>query len=125
MQSTEQLMAQLQQKRHLRRHLRQRAEAALQESLLVNAQLQQEIHDRQATQQDHQCLEREFLDIKQRLEAFFCETLDGFFFMMMAHIRRDKTVNQEAVLDYVFSHQHVTRVNSTIPAQYGAVEGQL
>jgi PAS domain S-box-containing protein len=55
-----------------------------------------------------------------RLELFFSQSLDGFFFMMLDEpVRWDETVDKEAVLDYVFEHQRVTKVNDAMLAQYG------
>jgi PAS domain S-box-containing protein len=65
MQSTAELMDQLQQERDLRRQV----EVALQDSLLVNAQMRQELADRQAVLRDRESLELELLDSKQQLEA--------------------------------------------------------
>jgi PAS domain S-box-containing protein len=119
MRSTAQLMDQLQQEKNLRQQL----EAALQESHRANAQLRQELADRQGALMDRQRLEQELLDSKQRLEAFFAQSLDGFFFMMIDQpIRWDETLDREAILDYVFSHQHMVRVNAAMLAQYGATE---
>ncbi len=70
MQSTAELMDQLQQERDLRRQV----EVALQDSLLVNAQMRQELADRQAALRDRERLERELLDSKQQLEA--CKRLE-------------------------------------------------
>jgi|SoiMethySBSTD1v2_1073268.scaffolds.fasta_scaffold00065_53 PAS domain S-box-containing protein len=56
-----------------------------------------------------------------RLELFFSQSLDGFFFMMIDQpVRWDDTVEKESVLDYVFEHQRVTKANDAILAQYGA-----
>jgi len=62
------------------------------------------------------------LDESRRLlELFFAQSLDGFFFMMLDEpVRWDERVDKEAVLDYVFAHQRVTRVNRAMAAQYGA-----
>jgi PAS domain S-box-containing protein len=62
------------------------------------------------------------LDESRRLlELFFAQSLDGFFFMMLDDpVRWDESVDKEAVLDYVFAHQRVTRVNGAMAAQYGA-----
>jgi transcriptional regulator with GAF, ATPase, and Fis domain len=55
-----------------------------------------------------------------RLEVFFSQSLDGFFFMMLDEpVRWDVTVDKEAVLDYVFTHQRVTKINDAMLAQYG------
>jgi PAS domain S-box-containing protein len=114
--------------------LRQQAEEALQQAndrleirvqerttklVQVNAQLQQEIKERKQ-------LELELLNSQQLLEAFFSQSLDGFFFMMLDRpIRWDETIDRESVLDYVFSHQRMTRVNAAMLAQYGASQAQF
>jgi formate hydrogenlyase transcriptional activator len=57
----------------------------------------------------------------ERLELFFSQSLDGFFFMMIDEpVRWDDAVDKERVLDYVFDHQRVTKVNDAMLAQYGA-----
>jgi len=61
-----------------------------------------------------------------RLEMFFSQSLDGFFFMMLdAPIRWDDSVDKDEVLDYVFAHQRVTKVNDAMLAQYGATREQF
>ena len=49
-----------------------------------------------------------------RLEHFFSQSLDGFFFMMLDepiawHDRADK----DALLDYALDHHRVTKANGT------------
>jgi len=67
------------------------------------------------------------LDESRRLlELFFAQSLDGFFFMMLDEpVRWDESVDKEAVLDYVFAHQRITRVNRAMAAQYGAPPEEL
>jgi PAS domain S-box-containing protein len=61
-----------------------------------------------------------------RLELFFSQSLDGFFFMMLDEpVKWDETVDKEAVLDYVFSHQRVTKVNDAMLAHYGVEREQF
>ncbi|MCI0691779.1 sigma 54-interacting transcriptional regulator [candidate division KSB1 bacterium] len=61
-----------------------------------------------------------------RLELFFSQSLDGFFFMMLDEpVRWDDTVDKDKVLDYVFSHQRMTKVNDAMLAQYGATREQF
>jgi PAS domain S-box-containing protein len=61
------------------------------------------------------------MDAADRLELFFSQSLDGFFFMMIDQpIRWDDSIDKESVLDYVFEHQRVTKVNDAMLAQYGA-----
>jgi PAS domain S-box-containing protein len=55
------------------------------------------------------------------LELLFSQSLDGFFFMMLDEpIRWDDCADKERLLDYVFEHQRVTKVNDAMLAQYGA-----
>ncbi len=61
-----------------------------------------------------------------RLEMFFSQSLDGFFFMMLDEpVRWDDTVDKDKVLDYVFLHQRMTKVNDAMLAQYGATREQF
>jgi PAS domain S-box-containing protein len=67
--------------------------------------------------------ELELLGNQSRLEAFFLQSPDGLFFMMLdCPIQWDVSVDKEAVLDYVFVHQRVTKVNTAMLAQYHAAE---
>ena len=60
------------------------------------------------------------------LEAFFERSQDGFFFMMIDRpIEWGPAVDKDAVLDYVFSHQRMTRVNPAIAAQFRARPEEL
>src|SRR2546426_864778 len=57
------------------------------------------------------------------LELFFSQSLDGFFFMMLDEpIRWDDTVDKVAVLNYVFEHQRITKINDAMLQQYGATQ---
>ena len=61
------------------------------------------------------------METDDRLELFFSQSLDGFFFMMLDEpVRWDDSVDKERVLDYVFEHQRITKANDAILAQYGA-----
>lgn len=60
------------------------------------------------------------------LDLFFSQSLDGIFLMMLDEpVQWDDTVDKEKVLDYVFDHQRITRINQTMLDQYGATEEQL
>ncbi len=67
------------------------------------------------------------LEESQRLlELFFAQSLDGFFFMMLDEpVRWDDSTDKEALLDWVFEHHRITRVNDAMAAQYGARPEQL
>lgn len=60
------------------------------------------------------------------LEAFFERSQDGFFFMMLDEpIEWGSHVDQDAVLDYVFSHQRMTKVNPAMATQFRATPSEL
>ncbi|HXG97682.1 MAG TPA: ATP-binding protein [Gemmatimonadales bacterium] len=60
------------------------------------------------------------------LEAFFERSQDGFFFMMLDQpIEWGPSVDKEAVLDYVFVHQHMTKVNPAMAQQFRATPETL
>jgi signal transduction histidine kinase len=55
------------------------------------------------------------------LERFFSQSLDGFFFMMLDEpVEWGEHVNKDHVLEYVFEHQRMTKVNTAIVAQFNA-----
>jgi PAS domain S-box-containing protein len=61
-----------------------------------------------------------------RLELFFSQSLDGFFFMMLDEpVQWDDSTDKDAVLDYVFGHHRVTKVNDAMLAQYGATREEF
>ena len=62
------------------------------------------------------------------LEAFFESSQDGFFFMMLDEPidwGGGPGVDKEAVLDYVFSHQRMTKVNPAMAKQFRATPTEL
>ena len=62
------------------------------------------------------------------LEAFFERSQDGFFFMMLDQPIEwgpPPQVDQDAVLDYVFSHQRMTKVNPAMARQFRAAPEEL
>src|SRR5438552_15610592 len=55
------------------------------------------------------------------LEAFFRRSQDGFFFMMLDQpVEWGPGADKDAVLDYVFAHQRMTKVNPAMAAQFRA-----
>jgi len=61
------------------------------------------------------------LENERLLELFFSQSLDGFFFMMLDQpVEWGDHVDKDAVLDYVFDHQRMTKVNSAILVQFNA-----
>lgn len=60
------------------------------------------------------------------LEAFFERSRDGFFFMMIDRaIEWGPYVDKDEVLDYVFTHQRMTKVNPAMAEQFRAPADQL
>lgn len=61
------------------------------------------------------------LDNERLLEFFFSQSTHGFFFMMLDEpVEWGAHVSKERVLDYVFEHQRMTKVNSAILTQFNA-----
>lgn len=59
-------------------------------------------------------------------ELFFEQSIDGFFIMTLDEpIEWSDNVDKDALLDYVFAHQHVTIANEALARQYGVPLPQL
>jgi len=70
--------------------------------------------------------EMQIKESNQRFELFFRNSLAGFFFMMLDEpVTWNDTIDKESTLDYVFSHQRITKVNKAMLDQYGAGEESL
>ena len=66
------------------------------------------------------------LNTPELLEAFFEASQDGFFFMMLDQpVEWGPDVDKDAVLDYVFSHQRMTKVNPAMARQFRASQEEL
>ena len=66
------------------------------------------------------------LNTPELLEAFFERSQDGFFFMMLDQpVEWGPGVDRDAVLDYVFSHQRMTKVNPAMAQQFRAKPAEL
>jgi diguanylate cyclase (GGDEF)-like protein/PAS domain S-box-containing protein len=87
------------------------------------------LHQLNYLQQNHAKLKKANQSLQENqelLDLFFSQSLDGIFLMMLDEpIQWDDTVDKEKVLDYVFDHQRITRVNQTMLDQYGASQEQL
>ena len=80
----------------------------------TNHQLMQEIIERKRA-------EKALKQNQRLLSAFFSQSLDGCFFMMLDEpVAWDDTIDREDVMDYVFEHQRITAVNDAMLAQYGS-----
>jgi signal transduction histidine kinase len=61
------------------------------------------------------------LENERLLELFFSQSLDGFFIMMLDEpVEWGDHVDKGAVVDYVFEHQRMTKVNAAIATQFNA-----
>jgi signal transduction histidine kinase len=75
--------------------------------------------------ESHQAAEA-LRESRNLLELFFAQSLDGFFFMMLDEpVLWGETTDKETVLDYIFAHERITKVNAAMLAQYDAREDQL
>ncbi|MBN1951701.1 MAG: PAS domain S-box protein [Bacteroidales bacterium] len=64
--------------------------------------------------------ERELRESRQRLELFFTQSAIGFFFMMLDEpLAWDESDDKDKMLDHVFRHQRITKVNDAMLKQYG------
>lgn len=60
---------------------------------------------------------------EQSLELFFSKSAIGFFFMMLDEpVEWNETTDKEKTLEYVFTHQRLTKVNRAMLGYYGAKE---
>lgn len=63
---------------------------------------------------------------ESRLNSFFNQSLDGFFFMMLDQpVEWNADADKEQLLDYVFSHQRMSEINSAMLDQYGGEREQF
>ncbi len=70
--------------------------------------------------------EKKLRDSDDRLELFFSQSLDGFFFMMFDKpIVWDETTDKEKTMDEVFKHQRITKANKAVLEQYKATEKEF
>ncbi len=76
---------------------------------------------RDVTEQKH--AEDALRESKAQLDLFFSQSMTGFFFMMLDEpIMWDDAEDKDALLEYVFEHQRVTKANEAFFAQYGDTE---
>ena len=60
---------------------------------------------------------------EQSLELFFSKSSIGFFFMMLDEpVEWNEATDKEKTLEYVFTHQRLTKVNKAMLKYYGAQE---
>ncbi len=82
-------------------------------------ELQQEINSLKTLYKDISGFKKP--ESAELLELFFRQGMDGFFFMMLDEpVKWDDTIDKEKTLDYVFSHQRVTKTNDAMLVQYKA-----
>jgi diguanylate cyclase (GGDEF)-like protein/PAS domain S-box-containing protein len=70
--------------------------------------------------------EKRLQETNDQLEAFFGQSLDGFFFMMLDEpLDWDKVTDKEAEIDRIYANQRITKFNQAILDQYGAQEADI
>lgn len=71
-------------------------------------------------------LTKELQASSKYLDLFFNNSLSGFFFMMLDEpVEWNQFTRQNAVIDYVFDHQRITRANQAILNQYQVKEADF
>jgi PAS domain S-box-containing protein len=73
-------------------------------------------------------LQLEIEENKKLLDLFFAQSMDGFFFMMLDEpVMWDAASpeERERLLDYIFTHMRMTRVNQAIMDQYMVSKSEL
>ncbi len=75
---------------------------------------------------DRKQAEKELQQSQIQLELFFSQSLDGFFFMILDQpIDWNEHIDKEKALDYIFTHQRITKVNEAMLQQYRAVQDDI
>lgn len=71
-------------------------------------------------------IESALFDSEEKMDAFFEQSLDSFFFMTMDEpILWSDLADKDQLLDYAFSHLRINRVNNAMLSQYGANYNQF
>ncbi|SMB82971.1 PAS domain S-box-containing protein/diguanylate cyclase (GGDEF) domain-containing protein [Desulfonispora thiosulfatigenes DSM 11270] len=71
-------------------------------------------------------LKRALKEKEELLDLFFSQSQDGFFFMIIDEpVYWNDEVDKEKVMDYVFAHQRITKVNSAMLKQYGYTKDEF
>ncbi|MBK1690881.1 PAS domain S-box protein [Ectothiorhodospira mobilis] len=66
------------------------------------------------------------MENERQLELFFSQSLEGFFFFMLDEpVVWEGAPDKEALLDYILTHQRITKVNQAMLEQYGASEADF
>ena len=104
--------------------------AALEESHARLEALKRESEARERSLRDTlealQESERRLQENERQLELFCSQSLEGFFFFMLDEpVFWQGASDKEALLDYVFAHQRITKVNQALLEQYGATEAEF
>ena len=73
-----------------------------------------------------QAMERQLRERDELLQAFFAQSLDGFYIATFDEpLRWDDTVDKEATLEYALEHLRITRINQAMLDQYGWKESDM
>ncbi len=70
-------------------------------------------------------IQEQLIATEKDIDMLFNYSSDGYFYMMIDEpIEWNETTDKEEVLNYVFDHQRITKVNQAFLAQYGATREQ-
>ncbi len=71
-------------------------------------------------------IEIELTESKNLMDLFFSHSVDGFFFMMLNEpMEWNETADKDALINYCFEHQHVTKANEAFKKQYPLINGDI
>ncbi|WP_035992593.1 CBS domain-containing protein [Leptolyngbya sp. KIOST-1] len=101
--------------------------ASIQTSIQTSSIKTNHLLDSEAFHRDlEQATLRDLRLAEKRLELFFAQSLDGFFFMMLDQpVAWNDGIDKQSVLDYVFAHQRITKINDAMLEQYGATREEF
>jgi PAS domain S-box-containing protein len=75
---------------------------------------------------EHKKISEKLKESEERLDLFFSQSLDGFFFMLLDEpVTWNDTADKEKILDYAMARLRLTKINKAMLEQYGATEDQF
>ncbi len=100
------------------------------EIIEINQNLERKVKERTATLEAEIAARKKIeLSLKENqeyLEKFFLLSSDGFYFIMMDEpVEWNNKIDKEKTLDYVFSHQRITKINDAMLRQFGATRKEM
>jgi PAS domain S-box-containing protein len=75
---------------------------------------------------EHKKTSDKLKESEERLDLFFSQSLDGFFFMMLDEpVIWNDEADKEKILDFAMTRMKLTKINKAMLDQYGATEDQF